>query len=472
MISKWSWLWTIALTALGIVACHGTGIGGNGPGDYKANEIVCKMEEGFSIDLINDDYGTSIRAFQSKTKCYLLLVPGGNDAESLAVVIESRVEVEYCSANYYLDSPEPFQRSQPFLDLDYAGDYDEQEAAATLNLPTVHSVSVGDGVKVAVIDGGIDLSHPEFAVKDGSVRYGWDFVDGDSIADDEAGGAGSGHGTFVAGVVKLLAPSSDIYAYRVLDTLGRGDGYTIADAVFAAVENGCKVINLSLGQIGHHDALDDALKYAERSGATIVAAAGNDSTNIDYLFPFPATREYSLAVAAVDSNLVLTDFSNFGHKIDVCAPGTAVYSTFLDSMYAWWDGTSFSAPIVAGTAALLYSVDSMLTPHDVSAIIESSAINIDSLNPGNVGDLGGGLVNPLGALQILESTTRGDADGSGAIDIDDITYLISFIFSGGNPPTPLYIGDADCSGCVDVDDVVYLIEYVFMSGAAPCEAAR
>lgn len=444
--------------------------GDNGPGEFKPGEIVCEMEEGYDVETVNGEFGTSVRGFQAQTNCYLLGVPPGIDPESLAVEIELRPEVAYCGANYYLDAPEPFQRSQPFLDLEDAGDYTSQLASVTLNLISVHDISVGDGIRIAVIDGGVDLSHPEFASRGGSVRYGWDYVDGDSVANDEPGGPGSGHGTFVAGIVRLLAPSSDIYAYRVLDTLGRGDGYTIAEAVLAAVNDSCKVINLSLGQLGHHDALDDALKYAEHHDVTIVAAAGNDSTNVDPNFPFPASRSYSLAVAALDSNLVLAGFSNYGRKIDICAPGTAVYSTFPDSLYAWWDGTSFAAPMVSGTAALLYFVDSLLTRDDVASIIAGTAINIDSLNQGMEDHLGSGLINPLGALELLSGALRGDPDRSGVVDIDDVTFLVSFIFLNGEPPVPMYTGDADCTESVDIDDVVCLITYIFLGGAAPCSS--
>lgn len=464
------WLIVSAAGFLAFVLSPVALLGDNGPGEFKPGEIVCEMEEGYGIEFVNGEYGTSVRGFQMQTNCYLLDIPPGIDPESLAVEIESRPEVAYCGANYYLDAPEPFQRSQPFLDLEEVGEYPTQPASVTLNLVSAHDISVGDGIRVAVIDGGVDLSHPEFASRGGSVRYGWDYVDGDSIADDEPGGPGSGHGTFIAGVIRLLAPSSDIYAYRVLDTLGRGDGYTIAEAVLAAIDDSCKVINLSLGQIGHHDALDDALKHAEHNGVTIVAAAGNDSTNADPLFPFPASRAYSLAVAALDSNLVLADFSNYGRKIDFCTPGTAVYSTFPDSLYAWWDGTSFAAPMASGTAALMYSIDSLLTRDDVASIINGTAINIDSLNQGNEGHLGSGLINPLGALEALSGALRGDPDRSGVIDIDDVTFLISFVLISGEPPVPLYTGDADCSDSVDIDDVVWLIEYIFLAGTAPCGA--
>ncbi|UCD94168.1 MAG: S8 family serine peptidase [Candidatus Zixiibacteriota bacterium] len=93
----------------------------------------------------------------------------------------------------------------------------------------------------------------------------------------------------MAGIIKLTAPESHSYAYRVLDTAGTGGGYTIADAVFKAVEGSCRAINLSLGMIGVHNALDDATRFAKDNGIMVVAAASNDSSDNVFLFPFPAS---------------------------------------------------------------------------------------------------------------------------------------------------------------------------------------
>lgn len=436
---------------------------------YRPGEVVCEMESGYSIDIIINDYNTTINGFQHPINCYLLGIPPGQDAESLAAVIQAREEVLFCGANYYLDAPEPYQRSQPFLDLNFMGDFLSQYAAALLDLNSVFAITTGDNVKVAVIDGGINLTHPEFTTKTGGGVYsGWDYVDNDSIANDEPGGAGSGHGTFVAGVIKLMAPSAEIYAYRTLDTLGRGDGFAIADAVLQAVNDSCKVINLSLGMLGRHDGLDNALKYAERNGVIVVAAAGNDSTGAANLFPFPAARANCIAVAALDSNNIKADFSNYGSKINLCAPGTQIYSTYLDSLYAWWDGTSFAAPFVSGLAALMKSIDPAITGEDLDSILEETSINIDSLNPGLEGLLGSGLINPKGALKAVRMKICGDANGSGSVNVSDAVCIINYVFVGGPEPYTFMAADPNCSGDINVSDAVYIINYIFGGGDAPC----
>ncbi len=464
-------LWQLSIwlfTAFLLTYATASGRIQNGPGEFTPDELVCKMQPGYSIQVVNDLFETQVKGNQAQTGCYLLQTPDGMDPESLAVAISALPEVLYCGPNYYLDAPEPFQRSQPFLDQQAIGEYQLQAAAVTLDLAAVHLVSDGSLVKVAVIDGGVNLTHPEFLAKDGGVVSGWDYVDNDSIANDEPGGSGSGHGTFVAGIVKLTAPGAEIHAYRVLDTTGRGDGYTISDAMLKAVDDGCKVINLSLGMVGRTDVLDDALRYAEKSNVIVVAACGNDSTDTNYLFPFPASRSNCIAVAALDSFNILADFSNYGEKVNVCAPGTQIYSTYLDTLYAWWDGTSFASPFVAGTAALFFSADSSITAEQMDTIVTRTSVNVDSLNPGLEGELGAGLIDPLAALSYVTDFHCGDADRNGVINISDAIYLISYIFAGGLAPLPMSSGDADCSGYINVSDAVHLINFIFGGSMSAC----
>src|SRR5690606_14822151 len=129
--------------------------------------------------------------------------------------------------------------------------------------------------------------------------------------------------------------------------------------------------------------------------------------------------------------------------------------------YAWWDGTSFAAPLVAGAAALLCQIDPSLTPYAVDSLLEESAINIDDLNPEYVDSLGKGLIDPAAALALLTAYVCGDSDGSSLVSVTDAVYLINYIFSGGPAPIPSMAGDCDCSGSISISDAVYLITYIF-----------
>ena len=453
----------ICLTAVSALAQYGRP-------KYAVDELVCKMRPGRNIDSVNQAYGTSVKGYAMRINSYLLTTQPGQNLDSLAIQIRLRPDVIYCGPNFYCDAPEPLQRSQPFLDEQYTGDFPSQEAASKLLLSDVHTLSTGVGCDVAVIDGGVNFSHPLFVSQPGSLVSGWDYVDNDSIANDEPGGSGSGHGTFVAGVVNLVAPDARIHAYRVLDTLGSGDGFSIALAALQAMDDGCRVVNLSLGMLGKHEALDDALRYLRTQDIMILGAAGNDSTAVDSLFPFPASEPYTEAIAALDSLDLKAGFSNFGGRVDFCAPGTSIYAPYLDSYYAWWDGTSFSTPFVSGMAALLCSLDPTLTWSELDSIMSATAISLDSLNPGFEGQLGHGMINILTATQELTRATCGDADHTGAIDISDVVFLIAYIFGGGAAPYSITTADADCSGSVDISDAVTLISYIFSGGALPCRS--
>lgn len=433
---------------------------------FKPNEVFCKLDPGLSIDSVNTLFSTTTKSHQPVTDYYLLNIPQGSDAESLAVAIGQYPGVIYCRPNFLLATPEGLQRSSPFLDLQAKGDIELQPAATTLELSTVHATATGEGITIALIDGGVDFDHLEFARTPGLLVPRWDFVDSDILPADEPGGSSSGHGTFIAGIIKLVAPDADIFVYRVLDTGGVGDGYSIADAIIQAIDDSCQIISLSLGMVGIHEAVDDALKVANQHDITVVASAGNDSTDLSAIFPFPATRMYCTAIAALDSVNIKADFSNYGLKIDLCAPGTWVYGPYFDSVYAWWSGTSFSVPFVVGLHALIADKYPHLTSGQRDSLIFASAASVDSLNPGLEGLLGYGLINPLGALSHSQMLL-GDLTGNGFIDLSDLSMLIGYLVVPAVPdPGPR--ADLNCSGVIDLIDLSTLVGYLTAHGTISC----
>ena len=437
-----------------------------GQGKYAADELVCRLAPGVTIDSLNAVFGTSVKGHLQQTDCYLLNVPNGQDPEVLASTILGSSLVTYCSPNFYLSVPEGLQRSSPFVDVQAIGTYELQPAATALDLPEVYTLSTGVDVRVALIDGGVNFDHPAFGDYGGDLVSSWDYVDGDALASDESGGWCSGHGTLIAGVIRLVAPDADIYVYRVLDTAGIGDGYHIAEAVLRAMDDGCKIINLSLGMVGIHDALDDALKAAHQSGVYIVASAGNDNSDLGATFPFPASRMYAQAVAAVDSANIKADFSNYGVKVNICAPGTQIYGPYLDTSFAWWDGTSFAAPFVSGAAALIIAQRPTVTVDQIADIIGQSADNVDTLNPGYTGLLGDGAVDIAAALHSAQTLLNGDVNADGSLDIADLVYLVEFCFDGGDPASVW--ADANCDSSIDIADICALVAYFFKDSNTTC----
>lgn len=432
--------------------------------DFPDGEMVCSLTPQMSIDSINTLYGTTTSTYISSLGSYLLHAPSGEDVETLAAEINARPDVVYCHPNYFLDAPESVQSSQPFLDEMHVGSYDEQEATKTINLDGARLTSTGQSVTVGIVDAGVNLDHPAL---EGTATSGFDYIDYDGDAAAPASGSAAGHGTFVAGIVHLVAPASESRSYRVLDSTGRGSGFAVAKGITAAVDDGCKVINVSLVMSGIHETVKIAIEYARNNNALVIAAAGNDSTGTER---FPANHSSTLAVAAVDSVNRLADFSNYGGTIDICAPGTMIYSTLGDSSYGWWSGTSFAAPFVAGQASLLYAAYPGATWNDIVNAITSSATDLEPLNPGLDGQLGSGLINLDAALQtLLAAIPCGDLDGDGeGPDVSDLSYLIDFLFRGGSDP--VIPGVADINGDTskaNLSDLTYLIDYLFRGGSEP-----
>ncbi|HEX6130514.1 MAG TPA: S8 family serine peptidase, partial [Actinomycetota bacterium] len=250
---------------------------------------------------------------------------------------------------------------------------------ADVDAPEAWQVSTGAGVVVAVVDTGVDLSHPDLAANlwtnpgevagngrddDGNGYvddvHGWDFAQDDAVPLD-----GHGHGTHVAGTVAAVAgngvgvagvaPQSRVMALRMMGADGSG---TVADAVEAllyAAENGADVSNNSWGDAENSQAVADAVAFADAEGVLVVAAAGNSSSDNDATPHYPSGVEAPnvLSVAATDNRDGLAWFSNVGARtVDLGAPGAAILSTWPGGGYQALDGTSMATPHVSGAAAL------------------------------------------------------------------------------------------------------------------------
>ncbi|MCW2950001.1 MAG: peptidase, partial [Thermoleophilia bacterium] len=228
-----------------------------------------------------------------------------------------------------------------------------QWGLATIGAPAAWDLARGTGVTIAVVDTGVDYTHPDLS---GHIDLGRDFVDRDEDPMDV-----QGHGTHVAGTaagtaddgfgVAGVAPNARILAVRVLDKDGSGNYSTVASGIVYAADRGAKVINLSLGGTEASVALEEAINYATTRGAIVTCATGNESiANIGY----PARYEGCTSVGATDDSDSVAKFSNTGTGIDFTAPGVQILSSTIGGGHEAWDGTSMATPFVSGTAALLY----------------------------------------------------------------------------------------------------------------------
>ncbi len=379
---------------------------------YVPGEVIVKLvADSMSVDSINALYGTTVKDFFDRLNIYILSTGVAADVEALVADLRGLPGVVFAHPNYIVSPLQSVQGSIPFSDADRIGTYPDQTAALRLRLAAAHTYATGVGVKVGVIDGGVNFSHPELA---GAVVSGWDFVDNDANAFDEPGGSNSGHGSFVAGVIHLAAPDAQIIAYRVADTAGKSNGDMVAEALIQAIDDGCRVINLSLVMASEHEVLRNALAYARGQDVMVIAAAGNGSVEAP---TYPASDPNVLAVAAVDTLDRLAEFSRYGNHIDLCAPGERIYAPYTDT-YAWWSGTSFAAPFVAGLASLKLSQSGGdLDWRSLHASLIATAENINAANPDYPGKLGAGLVNPLAAMA--------DSVGVDTASVDPYSLVLS-----------------------------------------------
>jgi subtilisin family serine protease len=295
-----------------------------------------------------------------------------------------------------------------------------QANMAQIQAPMAWSVTRGGGGPiVAVIDSGIDLDHPDLIA---NLVSGWDFVNNDASADDD-----QGHGTHVAGIIGAVGNNGIAVAgvnwtarlmpVKVLNANGAGDQATVALGIRWAVDNGARVINLSLGASipagGSLPALESAVAYAISKGCVVAAASGNVSATLPKgTVMYPAAYPGVIGVGAVDRNNAIADFSNTGAFLDVVAPGASILSTYRGGGVTFMSGTSMATPHVAGLAGLILAARPSLSGDQVRAALINTATDLGPA--GWDQQYGYGIINAYRAL-----ATAGQSSGT-ALDEPEV----------------------------------------------------
>jgi serine protease len=295
----------------------------------------------------------------------------------------------------------------------YAG---YQQDLALINVPGAWQTTRGAGVTVAVLDTGLDVTHPDIAGL--SIVSPQNFVTGSSlygstnVVDDE------GHGTHVTGTIAArtnngigvagIAPDVSIMPLKVLDSTGSGSFSDVADAVDYAAAHGANIVNLSLG--GSLDASTAAfvggvMDAARAAGVLVVAAAGNAGNSTPF---YPAAVPSVVSVSATDDAAssatrdLPASYSDFGPTIDIAAPGTNILSTTAGG-YQIWSGTSMATPHVSAIAALVEAAHPGWTPAQTETAIESTATDLGP--PGRDDSFGWGRINAAAAVAYAPTPT-------------------------------------------------------------------
>jgi thermitase len=368
---------------------------------FVPGQIVVKLKPGVRIGAVNlRDYGLKVQERflnQTNTDIYLLSATDGASAPSKLESIVADPLITYAELNYLSDAPEADARHHAFPAGDatpttrnYSRDASYPDSA--LNLTAAQRISQGQGTTVAVLDTGAQLDHPALKARFAGVP-GYDFVDDDTDPSEprlaktaqQRSQEVVGHGTHVAGIVKLVAPQASIMPLRVLDREGYGTTFHVAEAIAYADANRADVINLSLGTPSWSRLMREKVDKAISHGVVVVAAAGNyDSLLPQYpasnFLPAALDKDGLLAVTSVSPAQKKSDFANYGKWVDIVAPGEEILSTYPVSKYAYWSGTSMATPFVSGEAALIHSLAHSPDPGGVEERIRLGARCVDQNN--------------------------------------------------------------------------------------------
>lgn len=418
-------------------------------GDFVSNQILVQFES-LASKKNSDEILKTIQAKErvkiEPINVTLIEVPDG-EMENTLTYLRQQPGVLAAEPNYIATAQETIP-NDPDWGLQYGLD--------KIGAPQGWDSSTGASwVTIAIIDTGVDRTHPDLILK---TQDGYNVLSpGDAPMDD------NGHGTHVAGIAAAASNNglgiagvswgAQIMPVKVLNASANGTYANVASGIIWAVDNGAQIINLSLGGSAYSAILESAVNYAYNRGVVLVAASGNaGGSSILY----PARYAQVIAVGATDSNNERSLFSNFGNGMELVAPGVSIYSTELGGGYSYRSGTSMAAPFVSGLAAILIGM-----PGNYDAGLVREQMISTSLDLGDTGwDAyhGYGIIQMDAALSLIQATPTPTFTPSSAMSVTpDAPPTIKFTelptisaspiaqFPKPNSPTPVPINTETAS---------------------------
>ena len=361
----------------------------------EKGEIILKLKAGTSSSCMHEilrAYDLTILEEVSKLNILIVLVPK-NKMATIIEMLKFNPFIEFVEENIKVSAT--LTPNDPYYSLEWH--------LEKIQMPTAWDISKGDpNVVIAILDTGVDVNHPDLA---GKILEGYNAYDGtNNVVDD------IGHGTMVAGTAaaitdNALGVSAPAWNCKILPVKVNIPGAAsttyslLAKGLIYAADKGAKVACMSWQIFNGSGTLTEAAKYFVEKGGIVIAAAGNTGK-----YESCMDNQYIISVAATDQKDLAASFSSYGPYVDLSAPGVSILTTIngkqatsYDYAYGYVSGTSFSAPLTAGLAALIYSANPSLTPNQVEQILETSAVDLGE--PGYDYRYGWGRINATKALE-------------------------------------------------------------------------
>lgn len=329
-------------------------------------------------------------------------------------------------------------------------EYYRQWFLPKVNASEAWDVEMGNGdIVVAVLDTGVS-NHADVSAK---YLAGYNVVDGNNNPAD-----GHGHGTFVSSITAAVtnnnlgiagsAPNVKILPVKVLTDDGWGYYSWIASGILWAVDHGADVINMSLGGSSNSSVMQDAINYAYSKDVVVVASAGNSGTSSP---SYPANSAHVISVGATDINDARASFSQYGSWLDMVAPGVNIFGARKGGGYGYWNGTSFSAPIVSALSGLVRAKNPEYTPAEIEAVILDNADDLGTSGKDNY--FGWGRAN-------FYKTLTGEAPQIGVGSISGKVYHRAIKTPISGAIINVYLGGAKVAMATTISDGTYIVENI------------
>ncbi len=355
---------------------------------FANDEILAKVLPGARDDDLLDAYSaanaTPIESLEAIQLVALRVDP--DQFDQAATALATHPVIESVHKSYFYDAQM----------LPDDSEFNQQDHFDAINAPAAWGITTGDeDTIIAILDTGVESDHPDLQAK---LVDGWNVYDDDDNTQDVMG-----HGTSVAGAAAAITDNdrgiagvawdNPIMPIRVSSASGRASSRNVAKGIVWAVDHGARLINASFAPMGADQMVLAAAEYARNSGAIVFISAGNNGKF------FEADRnDNAVFVGAMDQDGELASFSDTGDFVDFVAPGTRIRTTSTGAGYRNVNGTSFAAPITAGVAALVWSVNPAFRPATVVEILTDTATDLGT--PGRDELHGFGIIDAFAAVTV------------------------------------------------------------------------